>query len=66
MVFVISEVVLEFELEGLPDSEINGFSSVYTSWYVFLELQMRRSNTKSYCTNVRYSRVTSSTYRVRP
>lgn len=61
IVFSKAGDVLLFELEGMSENKINGLSHIYTTWHDYLELGLKQLNDESYCTNVAYSRVRSST-----
>lgn len=53
--------LLQSELGGTSDKEVNGLSYVYTAWYAYLQIETIQSGTDSYCTNVGYCRVSCST-----
>lgn len=61
---VVNKSKMKYQLHTkqsiILENESYGFSYGYITWYAYLELRFKTSNTESYCTDVRYSTVSSS------
>lgn len=54
------EDVPYFQLGGISNIGINGFSSIYITWVAYSELELIQLNTVRLRSNVRYGKVSSS------